>query len=196
VTDEFADRCSKLEGTLRGDPGLVLEEDNEEEEEEEPEEDEEDGERAPKPKKVRFVEAHRLVHRVTAMDSDLSLVPRGAFVITPTHYLAPNPSFAGLSATEAGSTASFLHFRKPFALERKSALDREGTVKDVDFLDPISEDEPTGVWSVRVDEGEGTVTVRSLRWPGYFFVHRLGSPDFGGAYFGDGLPNRDLAFML
>ncbi|KAA0174595.1 hypothetical protein FNF27_03970 [Cafeteria roenbergensis] len=198
LTDEFSGKCDKLTGTLRGDPGLVVGGDDEEEEEEEEPEEEEDGEEgAPRrPKKVKFIEAHRLAHRVLAMDSDLSIVPRGAFVITPTHYLAPNPSFAGLSATEAASAASYLHFRRPVAEERRSVLDREGALRDVDFLDPVSEDEPSGVWSIRVDEGEGTALVRSLRWPGYFFVHRLGTQSFGGAYFGNGLPNRDLAFML
>jgi radial spoke head protein 9 len=129
------------------------------------------------------------------MDGDCSIVPKGAYVVTPTHYLVPNPSFAGLSATEASDASNFLHFRRPEAAERQSAMDREGAVKDTDFLDPVSEDEPRGVWSIRLEASEGVATVRSLRWPGFYFAHRLGTTSFAGAYFGDGVINRDLAFM-
>jgi radial spoke head protein 9 len=197
LTDEFVEMSLKLEGPFRGDPSLVLEEGAEDEEEEEPPaDDEEEGGAPAKPKRVRFSESHRLAHRVGAIDADVSVVPRGAYMVTATHHVVRNPSFAGLSATEAASPASYLHFRKPFALERKGTLEKEGLVKDTDFLDPIAEDSPAGVWSVRVNHAEGLATCRSLKWPGYYFVHRLGSQVFGGVYFGDGSKNLDLAFML
>ena len=43
---------------------------------------------------------------------------------------------------------------------------------------------------------EGAVQLRSLKWPGYFFVHETESPLWGGAYFGAGQENKDLCFML
>lgn len=54
----------------------------------------------------------------------------------------------------------------------------------------------TGAWSLQFSSNKTTVTLRSLQWPGYFFFHRVGTPDFGGAYFGDGRKNVDLPFML
>ena len=64
-----------------------------------------------------------------------------------------------------------------------------------DFLDAASEDAPAGVWALRLDAAQGLVQARSLKWPGYFFYHALGTPRYGGAYFGDGLANTDLPFM-
>jgi hypothetical protein len=43
----------------------------------------------------------------------------------------------------------------------------------------------------------GTMSfVRNLYWEGYGFYTVLGSPEYGGAYFGNGVPNYDIAFML
>lgn len=155
-----------------------------------------DGSGEPKPRKVRFSELHRLAFVVGEIDRDCAVVPRGAFTITPTHYVAENSGFRGLTATEAADPAQYLHFRKPEALARRSVLERRALVEDVDFLDPISEDSPRGVWSLRVDLATARATARSLLWPGYFFFHNIETPAFGGCYFGDGQKNTDLAFML
>ncbi len=43
----------------------------------------------------------------------------------------------------------------------------------------------------------GTATaVRNLYWDGYGFYAMIGSPEYGGAYFGNGLPSVDIAFMM
>lgn len=42
---------------------------------------------------------------------------------------------------------------------------------------------------------EGSVQLRSLKWPGYFFVHEAETHTYGAAYFGSGQENRDLCFM-
>jgi len=151
----------------------------------------------PKPKTVRFSEAHRLAYTVAAIDHDTGLVPRGAFAVTPTHQVAENALFPGLSATEAGSLASYYHFRPAEHPSRAHALYKAGVVAATDFLDPASEDGPKAelVWSVRLALGSGLAEVRSLKWPGYFFLHSLGTPKYGGIYCGDGLENKDLHFM-
>ena len=40
------------------------------------------------------------------------------------------------------------------------------------------------------------VTLRSFLWPGYIAYHKANTKLFGGAYFGNGLKNVDLAFYL
>lgn len=40
------------------------------------------------------------------------------------------------------------------------------------------------------------MTLRSLLWPGYVGYHRTNSNIFGGAYFGTGVKNVDLPFLL
>jgi radial spoke head protein 9 len=49
---------------------------------------------------------------------------------------------------------------------------------------------------LQYDAAAGTVTLRSLLWPGYFFFHVAGTGRFGAAYFGAGEKNVDISFML
>ena len=58
-------------------------------------EDEEDEEGRPKPKPVRFNEAHRLAYLVNDIDAEVSVVPRGAYVATATHYVIRNAAYEG-----------------------------------------------------------------------------------------------------
>lgn len=155
----------------------------------------EDGE-PPKPRKVRFSEAHRLAYAVSQIETDTSVVPRGAYAVTPTHHIVPSPAFTGLSATEAGDLKQYFHFRPSAHPVRAHVLSKAAVIGSGEFLDPIAEDAPKGMWTLRVDEGRAQVSIRSLKWPGYFFVHRLATPSYGGVYFGDGRANVDLAFML
>lgn len=53
-----------------------------------------------------------------------------------------------------------------------------------------------GIWATTWDPSNTTITLRSLYWPGYFFYHLIGSPEYGAAYFGYGTKNTDVAFML
>lgn len=159
-------------------------------------EEEEDEDGVPKPKKVKFSEAHRLAYAISQIDADTAVVPRGAYIVTATHDVLQNRAFEGLDSAAAGGLDNYFHFRKPVALARKTALERSGMVASTDFLDPLSEDTPRGVWSVRVDDARGAATGRSLLWPGYFFFHNVGSAGYGGAYFGYGTKNGDIGFMV
>lgn len=40
------------------------------------------------------------------------------------------------------------------------------------------------------------VTVRNLVWPGYMTYHKTNTNVFGFCYFGDGLKNNDLPFLV
>lgn len=196
--------AGSLTGRFTGNPGKKLgpDADEPEEEEEEPPAEGEEGaeggaDAAPrKPKKVKFSEAHRLHFVVKSIDRECGVVPRGSFAVTPTHRIVRNRAFAGISATEAAALASYVHFRPAEGAARKDLLARAAVVGAGDFLDPIAEDEPAGVWSVLLQAGRGAVQLRSARWPGYFFWHAFGSPRFGSVYQGDGLPNVDLSFSF
>lgn len=65
-----------------------------------------------------------------------------------------------------------------------------------DWMDPASEDTPTGCWALRVDEAAGKVQLRSFKWPGFFFTHEVATPQYDGIYFGSGQRNDDLSFMM
>ena len=49
---------------------------------------------------------------------------------------------------------------------------------------------------MRVDHGRGLAELRSLKWPGYFSYHLTGTSKYGAVYFGDGVENTSLQFML
>lgn len=59
------------------------------------EEDDVDDEGNPKPKKVKFTEGHRLAYVVANIDAEVSVVPRGAYAVTSTHYVIRNSGFGG-----------------------------------------------------------------------------------------------------
>jgi len=96
-----------------------------------------------------------------------------------------------------------LHFRKPHSKEKKLIIgtttahtDSDQALHRLDFLDSISEDDIKGSWSLQADESKTQYTVRSLLWPGYLGYHRTNSQTYGGVYFGEGIRNSDLPFIL
>ena len=112
------------------------------------------------------------------------------------HTVCKNLAYTGLSYEAAGNMANYYHFRTPESARAKAGLEKPGIVRAGDFMDPIVEDSPKGAWSLAYDTSSTIATLRSFYWPGYFFYHVVESAEYGGVYFGDGLPNVDLPFML
>lgn len=52
------------------------------------------------------------------------------------------------------------------------------------------------MWVTGVDPSGTMSFVRNLYWDGFTFFTRIASPEYGGVYFGLGVPNFDIAFML
>ena len=130
------------------------------------------------------------------IDHSTAVVPRGAYIVSATHHIVSNNSFGGLTLSEAESLNNYYHFRYPENMKRKTVLEKRGMVESTDFLDPLSEDSPNGVWVLQTKLQRGQTVLRSVKYPGYFFFHTVGTKEYGGAYFGDGLPNQDLPFMV
>jgi len=169
---------------FKGDPSLLLDGGEEEEADDE------------NITTERFRELHRLAYVVSSIDHDVSIVPRGALYLDAAHYVKETKGYPGLSHGSCSNLKSFLHFRKPEKPASIIALEKEGIARSGDFLDSIDEDAPKGVWAVQWDESMSTVQLKSLLWSGYTFYHVAGTGQFGGAYFGYGSRNEDIAFML
>jgi len=176
------------------------EEDEEEEEETGSNDDQSDTDPA-KQKKVKerkLLEIERLAFIVQSIDHDCSLVPQGLYVLQPTGDIAVNQAFKGLSALSCRKLESYCVFRgaeRPHTLAR---IRKMGTQNIVDFLDQIVP-QPNNLkdtWSVVSDESGLKVSVRSLVWPGFEFKAEACSTRFGGGYYGYGIKNQDLLFML
>jgi radial spoke head protein 9 len=143
-----------------------------------------------------LTEEDRLSYVVRSIDSSVSIVPKGAYIVEATHDVVKNRYFEGLNASSAASLSSYFHFR-PATGAAKHVLKQGGLIATTDFLDTITSDMPiNGSWSISFNETRSAVSVRSLVYPGYYFWHVLNTGKFGAAYFGNGLPERDIVFMI
>jgi radial spoke head protein 9 len=195
ISAEWAKMSAAITMPFRGEPSLPLMADGSEGEAD-PEAEPAGEDEAEKPPPERFREMHRLAFAVSQIDHDAAALPRGAFVVDASHTVGKNKSYEGLSYEAAGKLASYYHFRPPESARAMASLAKPGIVRPGDFMDPCAEDQPNGVWSVCYDPSNTVSILRNFYWPGYFFYHIIGTPEYGGVYFGDGLPNVDIAFML
>lgn len=187
ATPETKQKSKQITGYFTGDPSFEFEQklikkvgDGDEETEE----------------VITLKEEDRLAAVISEIDHDVAIVPRGAFVRSPTGEIYQNRAFDGLTLSEASQLYNFLHFRKAEKLLGKTLLQRANLDKSIDFLDTIEEDIPKGCWSLQMERGGGLVTLRSLLWLGYVFYHVPGTRQYGSVYFGRGDKNIDLPFML
>lgn len=131
------------------------------------------------------------------IDFETRLVPRAAFVKSSTNQIVENPLFAGLSFMEAGKLYNYRHFRPAVRLLEKTVLQRADLDRAIDFLDPIVEDIPSDIsWCLQYERGGSIVSIKSLLWPGYVFYHMPNTRFFGSLYYGNGIKNLDLPFMI
>lgn len=72
-----------------------------------------------------FTELDRLAYVVRAIDIDCSLVPVGAFRLTPNHELRYNDDFKGLNLKDLKDIGNYMHFRNPQSVEKQEFI---GTV--------------------------------------------------------------------
>jgi len=141
-------------------------------------------------------EEKRLAALVQAVDENCSVIPKGALLLDARHRVVPSPSFKGVSAECAMDTSSYVHWRVPTQADKKKAFETKGLSQTSDFLDDLSKDEPTGCWSLIFEPAGCMVTLRSNVYPGAVAFASVSGPGYGNIYFGNGLRNNDIAFML
>lgn len=144
----------------------------------------------------RFRELHRLSYVVRKIDHDCALVPGSALIVDAAKKVVFNPYYNGLSYQTLSEQRAYYHFRRPQNLRGAAILKKPGFVKPTEFLDCISKDTPTQMWNISLNPAGTASIVKNLFWEGYTFYAGVGSSEFGGAYFGSGLHDPDLVFML
>ncbi len=185
LTAEYSAQADAIKVAFTGDPSFYAY-NGEEQEPEDPD----------APPVERFREVHRLARTVAKIDHDCCVVPRGALVVDASKKVIQNKFFEGLSYQTAGELRAYLHMRYPEQLQGLALLKKPGIVKSGDFLDCIDKDLPNGVWSVRYDDSNTIAYVSNNFWNGYTSYCVVGDGEYGGAYFGNGVPMADIAFML
>ena len=186
LTPEYIKQADDIKIAFTGDPSFFSYNGEEAEGDEDPD----------APPVERFREIHRLARTVNKIDHDCSLVPRGALCVDATKKVIQNKFYEGLSYQTAGELRAYMHMRFPEQLQGIALLKKPGIIKSGDFLDCIDKDLPEGVWSVRYDDSNTISYVSNLYWNGYHFYSIVNDSEFGGCYFGNGIPMADIAFML
>uniref|UniRef100_UPI00358EBDB5 radial spoke head protein 9 homolog n=1 Tax=Myxine glutinosa TaxID=7769 RepID=UPI00358EBDB5 len=145
---------------------------------------------------VKIKEEIRLAVVVAAIDEEVALAPRGAFIKTPIGQVIKNRSFEGLTIEEGVKLRSYMHLRELKLPSTMSLLQKSKLDPSIDFLDSIEKDFPKGCWSLQIEQGGRFAVLRSLHWIGLTFYHEMLAPNHGYAYIGFGEKNLDIAFML
>jgi radial spoke head protein 9 len=186
VNEAMAAKCAAFNGYFTGDLSKVYGA--------VPEGDAEDG--AP-PAEETVTEEKRLAAFVQAVDHSCAVVPTGSYVLDARHRVVRSNTYSGLSMDAAADCASFVHLRKPLQFDKRRVFEQKGLTQGTDFLDTIHEDQPEGCWSLRFDVSSGSAQLRNNVYAGLVaFASVSPNPGFGYAYFGEGIRNDDLAFML
>ncbi|KAL6631458.1 hypothetical protein U3516DRAFT_619220 [Neocallimastix sp. 'constans'] len=145
-------------------------------------------------------EEKRLSGVIKMINYDVEIVPRGAYYQDRLRNILSNEKFKGLTEKDMIDLASYFHFRSGFKLSLETVEDRISIDQSIDIFDNIEKDKPDGIWSLQVEKGGSTITLRSLLWPGYFFFHapktEMRQCKYGSMYNGYGIKNVNLGIML
>lgn len=213
VGDSFVySRYSKIRGPFTGNPAHRYREKkknqensaNESEEEEEEEDEEEDDAEsldeesaAAKLASSRLLtELERLSATVQSIDHDCFLVPTNAFKMNCFGVVEMNTAFPGVPLSAFKDRTHYQFFRTPECPSTLAAIRSAGIASNAHCLDTLQDGAREGEWCLVADPSGLSVSVRSLLWPGYEFSYDATTKTYQSAYFGEGVKNEDILFMM
>ena len=88
---------------------------------------------------------------VRQIDTDTSVIPKGAVKLTPEHQYRMNKTYKGLKPEELRNFTNYIHFRQIIKEEKKLEVERNDAVFSPDVLDSIDTDDVKGSWSIQLD---------------------------------------------
>ncbi|KAL0239116.1 hypothetical protein PCE1_004807 [Barthelona sp. PCE] len=196
-----AQNAKMIDVPFRGDPSYIYpgpkpepepkpeKEEGEEEEEEEEEEDED------KPNPNDVTEAVRLAYVFSLISYDNDIVPRGALIKDlVSDIVRQNPTYNGLPLEKCKDLGYYFHNREKTSTASSAQTQLDAAVEFMDSL--VLDDALTSSWNLNYDSVRNCIYIVNLKWPGFVFSNVVNSSVYLGCYFGDGLANRDLAFMI
>ena len=145
-----------------------------------PEADEEEAEET---KTVDVVELSRVAYVVGSLETDCVLFPKDFLTVNAKGSIVPNPSFSGIQFPNKLES-----FVKTNGL---SSVGTSGVGQG-----PTAKDDLPGSWAIRYDAMTNTTVLRSLLWPGFVFVYDGKALTTTSLYFGGGMKNVELPFLL
>jgi hypothetical protein len=145
----------------------------------------------PKP----ITELDRLSYVVDQLRNNFA-VPKHRMKFTPTGTIIENEAFNGLAREEVSDLNNWQFTRAATESEVISRIERGEAVYTDQFLDSVSNDKLRNAWSVQYDQTNTVATLKSQQWPGLIAYHRSCTSISGYFYFGDGISNQNLPFMV
>jgi len=198
-------KCMKIASSFTGSPSFIYKEqkqqsanDNEEEEQDEDAEDQKDDNAGDEPPKPEFIltELDRLAWTIGKVNDECYIVPQNSMILTSSKIIQKNNNFETLSRSDANKLSSYLHFRTPRDPFAVSKYRKAAAMNDTEFLDPITTDLPRGCWRLQSKKAGLEVSIKNLLWHGFEFKYNVGEPQCAQAYFGQGIRQNDLIFMI
>mmetsp|Transcript_4502 Transcript_4502/g.3941 ORF Transcript_4502/g.3941 Transcript_4502/m.3941 type:complete len:299 (+) Transcript_4502:69-965(+) len=211
-------KCNKIAAMFTGITSYVYEdeelkdksenEDDENEDDENEEEanggneDEQDQEKKDsendEPPKIEYKlrELARIAWTISSINDECCIVPKDSLVLTSSKIMQKNRNFTGLNRNDANKLDSYLHFRTPRDPYSVSKYRKATAMNDTEFLDPITNDLPKGCWRLQSKSAGLEVNVKNLLWPGFEFKYCVGDSQYVQGYFGNGIRQNDLVFMI
>ncbi|CCW65390.1 unnamed protein product [Phytomonas sp. EM1] len=177
-----------------------------EEDEMEEEEGDEEEEREPTPPRrrvnkpkfmiVAIKESTRLAHFIQLHDAACRLVVRGEYVLRGDAVGERNQNFSGHHLLHALKPSCYLKAHARGCPERNAVLYGSTYNAHTDYLLPITEDMPQGVWTVKHDTTMNLVVVENLFFDGSLFWYKPGTLERGQVYYGSGERNFELCLQF
>lgn len=139
-----------------------------------------------------ITEIERLACVVSEIDTQCAMLPKEKLMKKPGGNVVDSPTYAGLDYAKSMTPKSFVFVNKPKA----PSVTADAVTAATDFLVSCDDVVPAGSIVAKYDEAVSSVTMRSLLYPGFLAYTFVGAPMAGYCYFGDGMKNGDIAFML
>lgn len=124
-----------------------------------------------------------------------AIIPRGVLYRQVNRCVTYNPCFRGLSKMDVSQIKNFQLFRFPLNNRDHNLTKHQDYNYQTDFFDTIDDVIPTNSFSININKRD-VVLIRSLKWPGMVFYHKLNTVYQGFFYFGNARENLDLLFMV
>lgn len=93
------------------------------------------------------------------------------------------------------SPSAYCHFR-PVANPKTQIKLGAAASPTLDIFESLADDVPKGAWTFKSSSTGTNMLICNQLWPGAVGYASLGGPGWGYCYFGTGLKNQDIAFML
>ncbi|KAJ3272127.1 Radial spoke head protein 9 [Terramyces sp. JEL0728] len=146
---------------------------------------------------TKMKEDVRIASIIRLINSEVEIVPRKSYYKDSNMAIKQNPAFKGLERDEIGQEINYLHVRPGFQPTPKLFAERMNSFDEsFDIFESIANDQPKGSWSIQSERNGAVTIVRSLLWPGYTLTHSLHPLNYAGFYYGTGLKNHNIGYMI